>query len=90
MKKSLIILLVFINISCLAQSRYQVLSDSELIVKGTSTLHDWVMETRKVEGDGTFIINGSNIKEINNLSISMAAEDLKAVSRVWTKKLIQL
>ncbi|WP_178984831.1 YceI family protein [Winogradskyella helgolandensis] len=51
-------------------------SSSVLEVHGTSSLHDWVLETEKQSGK--IVITNSEELEISSLSISVQAESLKS------------
>lgn len=80
MKKQAIILSLvlscpfFIN----AQSWYSVDQVATLKIEGTSTLHDWEMESNKASGKAEFILEGNQIKEIKSLDITVPAESLKS------------
>jgi polyisoprenoid-binding protein YceI len=75
-------LAVMILMSCIgtlsAQTKYVLAPSSELKVTGGSTLHDWDMTSSTAKGEGNFILEGNQLKGIQNLSVSMEAETLKS------------
>ncbi|WP_009033696.1 YceI family protein [Indibacter alkaliphilus] len=71
--------LVFIPAS--AQSKYVLGSGPSLSIQGGSTLHDWEMKSSEAKGDGMFVTEGNELKDIKNLTVSMKAETLKSGTR---------
>jgi polyisoprenoid-binding protein YceI len=61
-----------------AQVKYQVGPKPELKVSGTSTLHDWEMVSTQATGEGTLVLEGGNLKEVQDLTIQMPAESIKS------------
>lgn len=59
-----------------AQGNYTVKNIS-IIVKGTSTLHDWEMKTSAAKGQASFTIEDKSLTA-QNLSITIPAETLKS------------
>lgn len=60
-----------------AQTNYQNTS-GKVVVKGTSTLHDWEMASEKGQTKATFTINGDQLTGITALQFSVLAESLKS------------
>lgn len=64
--------------SLYAQTNYTINNLATVSVEGTSTMHDWTMETAKVTGKAGFILNGDEITGIRSLSVTIPAESLKS------------
>jgi len=60
-----------------AQANYTG-SNMNLVVSGTSTLHNWDMKSANGECKATFTINGTNITALTAMSFSTAAVALKS------------
>lgn len=67
--------------STIAQSKYILTSSPSLSIKGGSTLHDWEMTSSEAKGEGMFVTEGNQLKDIKSLSVSMKAETLKSGTR---------
>jgi len=78
MKTFISIITFFLILHAQGQQVYKITQGSEIIVKGTSTLHDWEMNFEAVGGSGTFTVEDNQIKSIKDLSIELVAEDLKS------------
>lgn len=61
-----------------AQNLYSINDAAALRVAGTSTMHDWEMETKKVSGKAEFILDGNDLKDVKSLRITVAPENLKS------------
>jgi polyisoprenoid-binding protein YceI len=59
------------------QSIKVVPTESKMSVEGTSTIHDWEMDTKAIKGSANFIIAGDQL-EITNTNISLKAAELKS------------
>jgi polyisoprenoid-binding protein YceI len=54
-------------------------TDTELIISGTSTLHDWTMESKKADCSATFTVDPSGqITTLTALSFTAEANSLKS------------
>jgi polyisoprenoid-binding protein YceI len=62
----------------LAQTNYTMASAVELKVSGTSTLHDWDMNSQKATGKAVMTVENGALKGIQSLSVSFNAESLKS------------
>lgn len=65
----------------IAQSKYILTSSPTLTIQGGSTLHDWDMTSNEAKGEGMFVVEGNQLKSIQNLTVSMKAETLKSGTR---------
>ncbi|PPK87762.1 YceI-like domain-containing protein [Neolewinella xylanilytica] len=66
-----------------AQTGYELRGegDTSMRVLGSSTLHDWEMETANVTGDAVFVLADATepaLEAIKNLSFALRVEDLKS------------
>src|SRR5690606_14689579 len=68
-----------------AQNSYKIGKQSIINVKGTSTLHDWEMKSADVTGTATFHVDGSEIKSLDALSLSLPAESIKSDKEAMDK-----
>ncbi|MFD2200646.1 YceI family protein [Shivajiella indica] len=73
-----VILLLSFNSTISAQTKYILAPSPELKVSGGSTLHDWDMTSNTAKGEGVFVLEGNQLKGIQNLSVTMEAETLKS------------
>lgn len=90
MKKLLDVLaLLFITIlsfNLYGQSFSLSNKESKMHVKGTSSLHDWVMEMANMDCSVNLILEGSRIKDIGEIKFSGKAKELKSESNLMDKK----
>jgi len=62
-----------------AQVKYHAKDNLQLVVNGTSTLHDWDMKTSKGECNAVFVVNAAGqLTGLTALSFTMPAESLKS------------
>ncbi|MCB0838228.1 MAG: YceI family protein [Bacteroidetes bacterium] len=57
---------------------YTLSSQSNLAVKGTSTLHDWIMEMESLEGKATFNLDEESNLTVSDLTLTLKTEELKS------------
>ena len=62
----------------IAQSKYNVGSNVELKLTGTSSLHDWEMVSKEATGEGILILRNGNLEKVESLSVQMPAESIKS------------
>jgi hypothetical protein len=80
MKKLVFVLVAQLMITVtMAQVKYHAKDDLNLVISGTSTLHDWTMKTAKGECDAIFVTNaGGQLTGLTSLSFITPAESLKS------------
>lgn len=61
-----------------SQKSFVLDSNPKLTVSGTSTLHDWVMESTEATGYGDFYIEQEKVTGVENLKVVMAVKSLKS------------
>lgn len=75
----LLLLLIMVTSLTNAQVKYATKNDLNLLVSGTSTLHDWDMKAAKGECAAVFTFNSTgDITALISMNISMPAEALKS------------
>lgn len=61
-----------------AQQEFVLAPDQELKVEGTSTIHDWHMNTTEAVGAANLVVNGKLVESITSLEVSFPANSLKS------------
>ncbi len=61
-----------------SQDSYSVSEHSKVLVKGTSTLHDWESRVEEVTGQGEFMITGDKVTNVSSFSLKFRAKSLKS------------
>jgi len=74
----LVTLFIFSTAVLTAQNGYQLSSNQEFKVSGTSSLHDWDMVSEGARGQATMVIENGEIKEIQNLRVDLPVKSLKS------------
>jgi polyisoprenoid-binding protein YceI len=79
MKRSLtLLLLVLLPLWVFSQESYKISPKSTLKVDGTSTMHDWSMQSSAVQGTVAVDLQGGKINSIKQANLKLAAESLKS------------
>lgn len=78
-KKYLFLLLplIIVSFSLNAQTNYK-LTEAVFTVAGTSSLHDWTMDSKTATGEAAITTEGNALKSIEKLNVSLNAETLKS------------
>lgn len=87
--KTLYILLVsiFIITSTQAQETYQLLkSESSILIKGTSSVHDWESTAEEFDGAASFVFEEGALTSLEALSFSVVTESIKSGKRIMDNK----
>ena len=61
-----------------SQANYVLAPNPKLTVAGTSTIHDWVMESSEARGQGDFEIEQGKVTGVRNLEVIMPVKSLKS------------
>lgn len=70
---------VFLAIAGAAQVKYHAKDDLNIVVSGTSSLHDWDMKTSKGESSATLVLNNNGqLTALTALNFTVPAETLKS------------
>ena len=70
------LLVVFPNVQ--AQEAKIVLSESKVVVFGTSNVHDWTVEAKAMNGTANYTVESNVLKAIPKLNFSVEVEQLKS------------
>ncbi len=82
-----ILILIFPFPFAFAQETYTVVpGESSLIIKGTSSLHDWESRVEDFSGSGVFFMSGSMIERVEGLIFSAVTESIKSGKKVMDRK----
>lgn len=73
-----ILALLVLPLSLLAQSTFLVSNKSTIKIEGTSSLHDWSMQTQALQGDAEMILTAGKLQDVKALKLVIAAESLKS------------
>lgn len=57
---------------------YKFSGKSKIAISGTSTLHDWIMETSSVQGEANIELSDHKILSIHNIKVKVPVETLKS------------
>ncbi len=74
----LVLAAMTIGINTQAQTPYKVISGSQIKVTGTSNMHDWDMKASTFTCEGTFSLNGGQLKDITALNFVLPIKNLKS------------
>lgn len=69
---------VFLSAAAYAQTNYVLAPNPKLVVAGTSTLHDWVMESGEAKGQGEISLEAGKLADVSGLKITMPVKSLKS------------
>lgn len=69
---------LFVSLISFSQTKYVLTAEQELIVFGTSTLHNWEMVTAEATGEGVFSIENGVLTKVEGFKISFKGEDLES------------
>jgi len=89
----LIMLLVFGLYSSTAlysQTTYSIINNKDVNMKlsGTSTLHNWNMNSKSIFGEASFLFNDANsteLKDLKSLTVTLATASLKSKEKAMDK-----
>jgi len=86
LKKIVLVVLGFAIQIGYAQKTFNLEPKPELVVSGTSTLHDWDMPSETATGTMIAIEDSGKLTEIKSLLIEMPAESIKSGKKLMDKK----
>jgi len=61
-------------------------SKSNLLINGTSSVHDWTMEADNIKCEFEMDLNNQKVQNITGISFSVAVKDLKSESDLMDRK----
>lgn len=85
---ALIGIFFFIANAVLAQDVYRIEpKSSKLLVEGTSTVHDWQVETVEFNAETKLSMDGGKISEVSDVVFVTPAESLKSGKKIMDNKI---
>ena len=60
------------------KTEYKLAENSKISVSGTSTLHDWVMDSKRVKGEASIEVSDNQIMDIRSIKVVVPVESLKS------------
>lgn len=72
-------LFLLLALGSIAQTKYTFSEAKEMMVSGTSTIHDWDMEAKSgITATASLKIENGQLKDISSLKVEMKSESLKS------------
>lgn len=71
--------LPFIALTGNAQTAKLNLKESSIIVKGTSSLHDWRCKTEQISGDISYAANALTLKDITAVQLELVVKSMRSI-----------
>lgn len=81
-----ILLIACTGITAAGQTYELMNTGSTTVVKGTSSLHDWKMDLEKMKSGFRLVSDGKTIRNIDNVTFTCFAKDLKSESSLMDRK----
>lgn len=75
---ALILSLLMISAVSFSQNQNQGAFQTSFVIAGTSTMHDWTMETQGGEGNAMLHVEDGKLSHISSLKVTIPAESLKS------------
>jgi len=69
-----------------SQDHYQTVAGSEVLVGGTSTLHDWESETEQVQGKAVLALDKGEVSSIEDLEVRVPVKSIRSGKSAMDKK----
>lgn len=73
----LLAVLLIVGVTAQAQKAYS-LKSHKMFVDGTSSIHDWSSEVTKVDWEGQLTVDGTSVKAIQNVVVTIPVESIKS------------
>jgi polyisoprenoid-binding protein YceI len=85
MKKLAFVTMLMMSISSLFAQVYQQASAPLIKIEGTSTFHDWHMDSEQGHSSAVFNFNGTTLTNVPSLTFTVKAETLKSGTKGLNK-----
>jgi len=80
-------LLVLLPLNLKAQDHYRISSDkSTIVIRGTSSLHDWEMDASDISGDVKIALEKGTISEITEGTVLLKSSEIKSHNSIMDNK----
>ncbi len=77
-KTTLLAGFLLLTTSLVFSQKAYTLKSHKMSIDGTSSLHDWTSDVTKVEWAGQLTIDGTSVKAIQNVVVTIAVESIKS------------
>ncbi len=82
-----IIVGLLVSVSANAQTNYTLNQEkSEIIIKGTSSLHDWESNAETISGLATFQVNDGSLEAVDKLNLTVEVKSIKSGKGIMDSK----
>lgn len=81
----MLITLVWLPFANSNLTTYQFSENSKVTIAGTSTLHDWTMDSKTIKGTADIEVSGNEISAIKSVILEIPAESLKSGKNTMDK-----
>ena len=75
-------LLIVLSVPAFSQTHYKLITNSQIKVSGTSSMHNWVMKAANFECDGDFVMKDDVLQDISSLSFALPVTNLKSKKKL--------
>lgn len=72
-------ILPFFALTGNAQNAKLSLKESSILVKGTSSLHDWRCKTEQISGDISYAANALTLKDITAVNLELVVKSMRSI-----------
>ncbi|MGK7396929.1 MAG: YceI family protein [Candidatus Cyclobacteriaceae bacterium M3_2C_046] len=89
-KLSIITIILFLLVRFgWAQDTYHLTKESKVVVKGTSTIHDWEVHAEEMRSSATFEMDNNAVERITMMELSIPVESLSSGKRGMDKNMYE-
>jgi polyisoprenoid-binding protein YceI len=75
---AMVAFILVVQVNVLAQERFVVAEQSKMVIKGTSSIHDWETNVTEINGSGVFALNSNSVESVNNFQMSIPVKSLES------------
>jgi len=76
---TLLAILSVFSLTGKAQTAKLSIKESSILVKGTSSLHDWRCKTEQISGDISYTANALTLKDITAVNLQLVVKSMKSI-----------
>lgn len=70
--------LAVLSMNVYAINPFKLAESSKIVIKGTSSVHDWESDVTEIDGTGTFTVNEGKIISANDVRITVPVKSIKS------------
>lgn len=75
------VILTFFALSSAAQTAKLSSKESSILIKGTSSLHDWRCKTEQISGDINYTATALTLKTIKSVGLQLVVKSMKSIKK---------